>query len=125
MVLLKQERAWPQVIIPAKAEIYNHTPPPKASMQVLWSPVDIQSLGNGYIIQRIYDIVCLNTGSEPLGLQTNTVWTCGDAVYSDGAAGVQFTTAYLMQWDWQGSTIYPRPMVNLAQFPSIVNWANR
>ena len=72
-------------------------------MQVL-GPVDIQSLGNGYIIQRIYDIVCLNTGSEPLGLQTNAVWTCGDAVYSDGATGVQFTTAYLMQWDWLGST---------------------
>ena len=88
-----------------------------------WAPVDLQSLGNGYIIQRIYDVVCLNTGSEPLGLETNTVWACGDAVYSDGALGIQFTTAYLMQWDWQGSTAYPNPMVNVAQFPSIVNWA--
>ena len=88
-----------------------------------WAPVDLQSLGNGYIIQRIYDVVCLNTGSEPLGLETNTVWTCGDAVYSDGALGIQFTTAYLMQWDWRGTTAYPNPMVNVAQFPSIVNWA--
>ena len=88
-----------------------------------WAPVDLQSLGNGYIIQRIYDVVCLNTGSEPLGVETNTVWACGDAVYSDGALGVQFTTAYLMQWDWLGTTVYPNPMVNVAQFPSIVNWA--
>ena len=88
-----------------------------------WSPVDLESLGNGYIIQRIYDVVCLNTGSQPLGLETNTVWTCGEAIYSDGAGGIDFNTAYLMQWDWKGSTAYPNPMVNVAEFPGIQNWA--
>jgi len=71
-----------------------------------FSATPLTSLGNGYVLTRIHDVLGLNTGPIPIDLTALTLWITGESAYSDGAGSVDFTTPMLGIWEYEGQGSY-------------------
>jgi len=71
-----------------------------------FSATPLDSLGNGYVLTRIHDVLGLNTGPTPIDLQDLTLWITGEAAYDTGAGAVDFTTPMVGVWEYEVSGAY-------------------
>ena len=69
--------------------------------------VQLTTLGNGYVLTRVHDVLGLNSG--PLFITENHLFATGEVAYDDGAGAVDFTTPFVGWWTYDigGTPAYP------------------
>ena len=66
----------------------------------------LNTLGNGYYLTRIHDIVGMNLSPFPLNIESKSLAITGEAVYDDGAGTVDFSTPMVGTWEWEQTGSY-------------------
>ena len=67
--------------------------------------VQLTTLGNGYVLTRVHDVLGLNAG--PLNLDSNHLFATGEVAYDDGAGAIDFTTPFVGWWPYDTTPTYP------------------
>ena len=71
-----------------------------------YSFTQLSSLGNGYYLTRIHDIVGMNLSPFPLNIVAKSLAITGEAVYDDGAGTVDFSTPMIGTWEYEQTGAY-------------------
>ena len=72
-----------------------------------FSSVQLTTLGNGYYLTRIHDIIGLTTAPTPIDLTgLPTLYVTGEVAYDDGAGTVDFTTPMFGVWEYERQDSY-------------------